>query len=98
MIIPISQLFFQLFDHVGEAEVILRNTGKIGFNFNIIHPQREDEEAEGQIKVLEEQPDAWPFENEEGGEVRPGRPTVIPTTVSSFWGYFRLGGSVNSLK
>uniref|UniRef100_A0A3Q3MLA1 HYDIN axonemal central pair apparatus protein n=1 Tax=Mastacembelus armatus TaxID=205130 RepID=A0A3Q3MLA1_9TELE len=34
---------YRLFDHVGEGEVTLRNTGKVGFKFTIIHPQWEEE-------------------------------------------------------
>ncbi|XP_022605572.1 hydrocephalus-inducing protein homolog [Seriola dumerili] len=79
----------QLFDHVGEAEMTLRNTGKVGFKFSIIYPPREednesDEEAEGQRKAPEEdeqQPDARQQkdngQNEE--KVRPGQPMVIPS-------------------
>uniref|UniRef100_A0A3B4VD89 HYDIN axonemal central pair apparatus protein n=1 Tax=Seriola dumerili TaxID=41447 RepID=A0A3B4VD89_SERDU len=33
----------QLFDHVGEAEMTLRNTGKVGFKFSIIYPPREED-------------------------------------------------------
>ncbi|KAI3370851.1 hypothetical protein L3Q82_007368 [Scortum barcoo] len=62
----------QLFDHEGMAELTLRNTGKIGFKFNIIHPEDEEEEAGGQMKALEEQ-------NEIEEEVRPGQPVVNPT-------------------
>ncbi|XP_028440234.1 hydrocephalus-inducing protein homolog [Perca flavescens] len=60
----------QLFDHEAEADVILRNTGKVGFKFSIIYPQREDEEAE---KEADEEP------NVKGQELKPGRPMVIPT-------------------
>ncbi|XP_070763174.1 hydrocephalus-inducing protein homolog [Enoplosus armatus] len=73
-----------LFDHEEEAEVTLRNTGKIGFQFSITHPQREeaDEEAGGQEEE-EQQPDARQQKDnersEERQEVRPGRPMVIPT-------------------
>lgn len=84
-LLSISHFFFQLFDHEGNAEVTLRNTGKIGFKFNIIHPEDEeeaDEEAGREMKALEEQ-------NEE--DVRPGRLMVIPTMVSSSWYYFRCG-------
>lgn len=28
--------FFKLFDHVAEAEIILRNTGKVGFDFSFM--------------------------------------------------------------
>ncbi|KAI9537989.1 hypothetical protein NQZ68_019330, partial [Dissostichus eleginoides] len=62
----------QLFDHEGEAEVTLRNTGRMGFTFNIIYPKREDEEA-GQKKALVEE------QTENGQEVRPGQPMVTPT-------------------
>lgn len=60
----------QLFHCVGEVDVTLTNTGKVGFKYSI-HPHREEEE-EGvgekevrQMKVFEH-------------EVRPGWPTVIP--------------------
>ncbi|XP_068458365.1 hydrocephalus-inducing protein homolog isoform X2 [Clinocottus analis] len=64
----------QLFDHEGEAEVTLRNTGKMGFEFNILYPQNEDDEAGGERKTPEE------LQNENGQEVVPGRPMVIPAT------------------
>lgn len=92
--------FFQLFDHEGEAELILKNTGKVGFEFTIVDPQREDEaDKEGgwQRKVDEEaeqQPDARPpkyyKQSERGQEVRPGQPTFIPTRVSSSISCFRF--------
>ncbi|GAA6221266.1 hydrocephalus-inducing protein homolog [Lates japonicus] len=81
----------QLFDHVAEAEVTLRNTGKVGFKFSIIHPQKEgkdvaEEEAGGQRRALEEeeqQPDARQQKDnvliEEGEKIRPGQLMVIPT-------------------
>ncbi|XP_025999986.1 hydrocephalus-inducing protein-like isoform X2 [Astatotilapia calliptera] len=60
----------QLFHCVGEVDVTLTNTGKVGFKYSI-HPHREEED-EGvgekearQMKVFEH-------------EVRPGWPTVIP--------------------
>ncbi|XP_076588631.1 hydrocephalus-inducing protein homolog [Chaetodon auriga] len=91
----------QLFDHEGEAELTLRNTGKLGFEFRIIDPDREDgsdEEAEGQRQAREDskQPDAQQQkdyeQNEKGQEVRPGQPMVIPTT-----GYIN-GGAVQCLR
>lgn len=87
-----SKFVLQLFDHVGEAEVTITNIGKVGIRFSIIHPEREeedeaDDEAGGQRKALEEHPDARQQkdneQNDEGQEVRPGQPIVIPTTVSS---------------
>ncbi|KAM9351908.1 hydrocephalus-inducing protein homolog [Symphorus nematophorus] len=85
-----------LFDHEGEAHVILRNTGKMGFEFSIIDPEREDEadeEAGGERKALEEaeqQPDSQQQKDDEQHkrrqEVRPGRPMVIPPT-----GYIEAG-------
>ncbi|XP_027128846.1 hydrocephalus-inducing protein homolog isoform X3 [Larimichthys crocea] len=73
----------QLFDHVAEAEVILRNTGRLGFKFSIIDPQREekaDEEEGEQRKVLEdaEQQPYVQQQDENGLEVTPGRPRVVP--------------------
>ncbi|XP_047451812.1 hydrocephalus-inducing protein homolog [Mugil cephalus] len=80
----------QLFHCVGEVEVTLRNTGKVGFKYSITHAQREEEdeeeEAGRQMKALEEdmqQTDAQlqtdNEECEEGQEVRPGCPMVIPS-------------------
>ncbi|XP_071313817.1 hydrocephalus-inducing protein homolog isoform X2 [Trachinotus anak] len=82
----------QLFDHVGEAELTLRNTGKVGFKFSITYPKSEeeenegDEEAGGQRKALDED-EQQPYaqqqkdngQNVEGQKVRPGQPLVIPT-------------------
>ncbi|XP_053175951.1 hydrocephalus-inducing protein homolog [Scomber japonicus] len=73
----------QLFDHVGEAKVILRNTGKVRFKFSIQRTQKEEEEEEadeetgGQKK--DEQLEEDTEQNEEGQEVRPGQPMVIPS-------------------
>ncbi|CAJ1057505.1 hydrocephalus-inducing protein homolog isoform X2 [Xyrichtys novacula] len=76
-----------LFDHVGEAEVTLRNTGKMGFKFIIImDPQTEDEEDAGDwrkaLRETEQQSDTWQQEakekNEKGQVIRPGQPVVIP--------------------
>ncbi|CAB1432186.1 unnamed protein product [Pleuronectes platessa] len=73
----------QLFDHVGEGEVTLRNTGKVGFRFNITHPQNQ-EEAAALRKASEEeeqQQDAKDNgENEELQIVRPGQPMVVPAS------------------
>ncbi|XP_075327326.1 hydrocephalus-inducing protein homolog [Odontesthes bonariensis] len=71
----------QLFYCVGEVEVLLRNTGKVGFKFSIIHPPGGDEEEAGaQIKVQEEhhQQQEVNENHEEGQEVRPGWPVLIP--------------------
>ncbi|KAM9351917.1 LOW QUALITY PROTEIN: hydrocephalus-inducing protein homolog [Symphorus nematophorus] len=79
-----------LFDHEGEAHMILRNTGKMGFEFGITDPEREDEadeEAGEEMKALEEaeqQPDARQQKDDEQNkkrqEVRPGQAVVIPPT------------------
>ncbi|XP_030281249.1 hydrocephalus-inducing protein homolog isoform X1 [Sparus aurata] len=73
----------QLFDHEAEAELTLRNTGKVGFEYSITDPQREDESDEGaggQRKALEEaelhQNDSE--QNTNGLEVRLGQPVVFP--------------------
>ncbi|XP_041651130.1 hydrocephalus-inducing protein homolog [Cheilinus undulatus] len=76
-----------LFDHVGEAEVTLKNTGKIGFKFLIIDLQSGDnEEAEGKKKNSEEAeqpPNAQQRKShgeiKKGEEIRPGQPMVIPS-------------------
>nr|XP_019962004.1 PREDICTED: hydrocephalus-inducing protein homolog [Paralichthys olivaceus] len=89
----------QLFDHVGEAELTLSNIGKVGFEFNIIDPQK-DEEGEEQEEYVEEAAGPWkaPEEDEQqqdakdNGEnvelqkVRPGQPMVVPTL-----GYINAG-------
>ncbi|KAM8849594.1 hydrocephalus-inducing protein homolog isoform 2-T2 [Spinachia spinachia] len=67
-----------LFDHEGEAEVTLTNTGKIGFNFSIIHPPKKGEEAEEEAGGPREA-----LGDEQKGErhdVIPGQPMVIPAT------------------
>ncbi len=81
--------------------MILRNSGKLGFNFSIIDPQKSDkseDETEGQRKVLEEaklqldtQQQKGFKQDERGQEVRPGCPVIIPNMVSSPWDYFRCG-------
>lgn len=80
--LSISIFFFQLFDHEGEVQVTLRNTGKVGFEFSITNPQRDDEadEEEGWQKTCN-------TKNKTEGEVRPGQPLVIPSMVSSSWSY-----------
>lgn len=94
-LLSISLFFFQLFDHVGEAKVILRNTGKVRFKFSIQRTQKEEEEEEadeetgGQKK--DEQLEEDTEQNEEGQEVRPGQPMVIPSMVSSSLDHFRHG-------
>ncbi|XP_035498051.2 hydrocephalus-inducing protein homolog isoform X1 [Scophthalmus maximus] len=64
----------QLFDHIGKAEVTLRNTGKVGFKFTITYPQREEEEEEKEKEAegLKEAP-------EELQRITPGQPTAIPS-------------------
>lgn len=61
---------FQLFYDVGEVKMIVRNTGKVGFDFSIKHPEGEEEEDE----------------NKRGArshiKVKPGRPVVVPSAVS----------------
>ncbi|KAK2841889.1 hypothetical protein Q5P01_012089 [Channa striata] len=71
----------QLFDHVGEAEVTLRNTGRVGFKFGIIHLQRDkdnegDDDGRAQKNGLEKEKQISSNE----GEVVPGQLTVIPST------------------
>ncbi|KAM6936867.1 hydrocephalus-inducing protein homolog [Xenentodon cancila] len=90
----------QLFHCVGKVDVTLRNTGKVGFKYSIIHPQSEedeeakaDEESGVQIKALQREmqlPDVQQQHNNEKQEkrlkVRPGWPTVIPAV-----GYVNAG-------
>lgn len=71
---------FQLFYCIGEVEIIVKNTGKVGFNFTIIHCQSEEQEADKGAGL-------WIKTQKDGGlektmEVRPGRPMVIPALVS----------------
>ncbi|XP_045894223.1 hydrocephalus-inducing protein homolog [Micropterus dolomieu] len=91
----------QLFDHKGEAEVTLRNTGKLGFKFSILQEDDEgaDEETGVQKMALDmdkQQPDARQQkdneQNDKGQEVIPGRPMVIPSM-----GYV-AGGAEQSLR
>lgn len=78
-----------MFNHEAEAEVTLSNTGKVGFKYTIVDPEMEAE-ANGVIERLDvvEEPDSL-----QASELWPGRPTVIPDTVS--WLYFN---SVRTLK
>lgn len=67
--------------------MILRNTGKVRFKFSIHQPQKvEEEEADddeaGRLK-RDERLEEDTEQNEEGQEVRPGQPIVIPSVVSS---------------
>ncbi|XP_061578790.1 hydrocephalus-inducing protein homolog [Cololabis saira] len=80
----------QLFHCVGEIDVTLRNTGKIGFKYSVILPESEedeekkaDEESGLRIKALQQdlQRDLQQRDNEKpvrSLEVRPGRPRVLP--------------------
>ncbi|KAF7656194.1 hypothetical protein LDENG_00045050 [Lucifuga dentata] len=80
----------QLFDHVVEAVVTLKNNGKVGFRFSIIQRQGEeeaDEEVEEKRKALDEEEQQLDTrcqkENKQKDgleEVRPGQLVVIPTT------------------
>ncbi|XP_037834213.1 hydrocephalus-inducing protein homolog [Kryptolebias marmoratus] len=76
----------QLFYCVGEVELTVTNTGKVGFNFSITHPQSEEEEEKAdeggrpQIKALKDEGLGKKL------EVRPGWPMVIPAV-----GYINAG-------
>lgn len=83
--------FFQLFDREAEADVTLRNTGNIGFQFCIVDPERleeADEEAGDPGKAqegLQEQPlPQEPSKHRVRRRTRPGQPTFIPDRVSPF--------------
>lgn len=67
-----------MFDHEAEAEVTLKNTGKVGFKFSIVDPDMEvkADGAEERLEVVDE-PDSA-----QARELWPGRPTVLPATVS----------------
>lgn len=84
-------LTFQLFDHETEANVTLRNTGKVGFKFSIFHPDMEAtaDEEEGGLE-MDDQPDVQQqkqlSQSQEERDLWPGRPVVIPATVSSSFG------------
>lgn len=56
-----------MFNHEAEAAVTLTNTGKVGFKYSIVDPEME----------AVDEPDSL-----EASELWPGRPTVIPDTVS----------------
>lgn len=77
---PFHFFLFQLFYCIGEVEIIVKNTGKVGFNFTIIHCPSEEEEADkGAGHRIKAQKDGG---LEKKMEVRPGRPMVIPAVVS----------------
>lgn len=78
----------------------LRNTGKVGFQFSIIHPLREEvqdakDEAEGEREALEADKHLDKRPQEDSGQncgrqdVRPGQVLVIPTMVSLSCGHFK---------
>ncbi|XP_056908191.1 hydrocephalus-inducing protein homolog isoform X4 [Takifugu flavidus] len=72
----------QLFNKEAEAEVTLTNTGKVGFEFCIGHPQRGDEAEESHRKIHEgvrqdpllQEPCKCRVRN----RIRPGQPLFIP--------------------
>lgn len=71
-----------MFDHEAEAQVTLKNTGKVSFKYSIVDPDMEvkADDVKGRLEVVDE-PDS-----PQARELWPGRPTVIPATVS--WSYF----------
>lgn len=94
MLIWFLILFVQLFNKEAEAEVTLTNTGKVGFEFCIGHPQRGDEAEESHRKIHEgvrqdpllQEPCKCRVRN----RIRPGQPLFIPDRVSAA----RVGGSL----
>lgn len=67
-----------MFNHEAEAEVTLKNTGKVGFQYTIVDPEIEVK-ANGvkeKLDVVDEPGSPQAI------ELWPGRPTVIPDTVS----------------
>ncbi|KAM3592002.1 uncharacterized protein V6R79_011190 [Siganus canaliculatus] len=71
-----------LFDRHGEAEVILRNVGEARFKFSITDPQREDQkhtEVLEEVELLSDSQQQSFVQSDEGQEIRPGEPMVIPT-------------------
>ncbi|XP_075998117.1 hydrocephalus-inducing protein homolog [Genypterus blacodes] len=70
----------QLFNRVGEAKVSLRNNGNVGFRFSILQSAEEEEgreEAKGKWNAQDKEYNKK-NKQEEGEEVRPGRPVIIP--------------------
>ncbi|XP_072290521.1 hydrocephalus-inducing protein homolog [Eucyclogobius newberryi] len=70
----------KLFDHVGEAEVILKNTGKVGFNFKIWSIEQKEntennEPSENTRKINSHHENIQ--QNDEN--VIPGQPLVFPS-------------------
>lgn len=67
-----------MFDHEAEAQVTLKNTGKVSFEYSIVDPDLEvkADGVKGRLEVVDE-PDS-----PQARELWPGRPTVIPATVS----------------
>ncbi|XP_013867590.1 hydrocephalus-inducing protein homolog [Austrofundulus limnaeus] len=60
----------QLFYNVGEVEMIVRNTGKVGFDFSVTYPEGEEQKDEGEQGARRHM------------KVRPGRPVVCPAAGS----------------
>ncbi|XP_029009061.1 hydrocephalus-inducing protein homolog isoform X2 [Betta splendens] len=90
----------QLFDHVGKAEMTITNTGRMGFNFSIEHPNRQAQDADEKpgrhrkknTQHLSARQQKDEEQNDERQEVRPGMPIVIPSK-----GYI-AAGMVQSLR
>lgn len=75
---------FQLFDHVAEAEVILKNTGKVGFKFRILNPERDEntehEATENRLHLYSSHKNNT--HNDDNVDVIPGQPMVFPSKAS----------------
>lgn len=67
-----------MFNHEAESAVTLMNTGKVGFNYSIVDPEMRVKANGGEEKLdVVDEPDSL-----QENELWPGRPTVIPDTVS----------------
>lgn len=69
-----------MFNHEAEAEVTLQNTGKVGFEYSIVDPELEVQAVgvKEKLDVVDE------TDSVQASELWPGRPTVVPDTVSWF--------------
>lgn len=70
-----------MFNYEAEAEVTLQNTGKVGFKYSIVDPELEVQAGgvKKRLEVLDETDSA------QASDLWPGRPTVIPDTVSRLY-------------
>lgn len=67
-----------MFNHEAESALTLKNTSKVGFKYSIVDPEMEVK-ANGVRERLDVVDEA---DSLQASDLWPGRPTVIPGTVS----------------